>query len=233
MMQLLNDYFSYVTHFPVDEKEIAKRVKQAFKINSVYDLWKLKAAIRYSKDDRLGENQIMQDLGTSMYYLSGDCEDIARAQVVVGKLLGKPISYLFLFPDFSYQGGHVCVIGQDGENRLYLLNYTTYIIGKDPVPYDTDDVRFREQLNALIFTLSSQKWAVVWVVNTDENEIPTSYSEIAYKPNASETDIVTYPDTPLIVSDYLDALSLTYTLAGDSVILIVGLTLLFGAILGR
>jgi len=206
-------YFNDVVNFPVKESVIAKKVIDAFEIKSVFDLWKIGAYIEYAKDERLDISQVIQDLGTTMYYGIGDCEDIARAQIVLGKHIKVPGYYLMMFPDNSYKNGHVMGLYIE-NNNLIALNYTTYYKCKDetitPKDVENNTQAFQNALAKLNYSISRdlKQYQILWIIKTDQDEKPIGYINGTNRIQYGDVEVKEFPNTRDAVLEYMEKLNL-------------------------
>jgi len=206
-------YFNDVVNFPVKESVIAKKVIDAFEIKSVIDLWKVGAYINYVKDERLDMTQVLQDLGTSVYYGIGDCEDIARAQIVLGKSIKVPAYYLMMFPDNSYKNGHVMGLYIE-NNNLIALNYTTYYIAKDETitskDVENNTQAFQNALAAINYNISRdlKQYQILWIIKTNSTEKPIGYINGTNRIQYGDVEVKEFPNTRDAVMEYIQRLNL-------------------------
>ncbi len=210
----LINYFSNTTTIGLNEIAVANKVRDAFGIKSWKDLWKIKAGIRYITDERLDVKQLMQKLDFTMYTLMGDCEDIARAQIVVAKTLRIPVYYLMVFPDSTLQNGHVMVLGLTDKNNLFVLNYTKYYVETSSKLTMQDIEGNTEAFQNAFFKIlgnlyrDQKHWQIIWVVKTNLDEIPTGYIELPPTPQFGDVETYEYPDDPKDVEEALKKLNL-------------------------
>jgi len=206
-------YFNDVVDFPVKESVIANKVIDAFEIKSVFDLWKIGAYVEYVKDERLDISQIIQDLGTTMYYGIGDCEDIARAQIVLGKNIKVPAYYLMMFPDNSYKNGHVMELYIE-NNNLIALNYTTYYTAKDETitskDVENNTQAFQNALAAINYHIirDLKQYQILWIIKTDQNEKPIGYINGTNRIQYGDVEVKEFPNTRDAVMQYMKKINL-------------------------
>lgn len=233
--EALKTYFSEVIKFNVAEKAVATKVIQGFKLSSVKDLWKIGAYVEYVTDERLDTLQVMQDLGTTMYYGVGDCEDIARAQVVLGKQLNKNMYYLLMFPDNSLRGGHAVTLFID-DGFLTVLNNTIFYTCKDYKlsEYDIENntQNFYAALSKINFHIARdlKQYNLMWIVKTDYNEKPIGYVEVRPDTLYGNVDIEKFPDMRDAITQEIKNLDLDVLLEPPGVYSLVTLIAIAGTI---
>lgn len=149
-----------------DETVIASKVALAFGISSPADYWKISAAVQYMPDERIGFENVFQTIGTTMYYLTGDCEDIARVAVRLSKYKKWPTGYVAIFAD-SWTRGHM-FSWHVFENQTYFIDYN--VVYK----INTDNVNNAVAAIKKVFPFHTRFW---WIT-TDNAEKPESIKEV-------------------------------------------------------
>lgn len=149
-----------------NESEVASKVLKAFRVSSPADYWKIKAAVAYLPDERLEYENVFQTIGTTMYYLTGDCEDMARVAVRMSKVKKWPTGYVAIFAD-GWTRGHM-FSWHVFENQTYFIDYNVvYMI-------NTDNVNNAVAAIKKVFPFHTRFW---WIT-TDNAEKPESIKEV-------------------------------------------------------
>jgi hypothetical protein len=214
----LQNYFNATVYFPVSERVMAEKVADIFNIRTWRDLWKVKIPIQYEKEPEGGvlPRQVLQDLGTSLYFQRGDCEDIARGQIAVARTNNIPAYFLMVFTDTTYKNGHVMVLGLTDKGNLFVLNYTKYYIettytltAKD---IENDTTAFRNALSRIAYYLEQDQanWMIYWIVKLEYDSSgylkAIGYIEPTVIPVGGDVETLYFEDNPENFQDELNAL---------------------------
>lgn len=234
----LNDYFSNVLSLNVNENVYARKVAEAFEIESAMDLWKISAYIEYSTDEAGGFYQQMQSLDFTMWRGQGDCEDYARALVKVAKAIGLKAYYWLVFDSIALNNGHAMSLVIDRDSKPVAINYTE--LYKANIKISETDIKnntskFQQAmrwLNSVIFPFQ-RYWEVSWIIKTDSNEKPLWYQPAPVELEPGDVQIVTYPQSRFLVLKYMQKLELLSRLSTSDYILPLGLLGLAGFVMWR
>lgn len=214
----LKTYFQTLALFPKSEKSIAIPIADIFNIGNWNDLWKIKAIVEYTEEplSTVFPSQVLQDLGTTLYYRVGDCEDIARAQIAVGLIKNIPLYLLMVFPDTTYKNGHVMVLGLTNQKNLFVLNFTSYYVETsyqlNISDIENQSAHFVDAFSRIAYYISQdqKQWSVYWIVKLIYDSQgwlkATGYIDPIINQTSGNVEKITYKDDPQQFKDELKSL---------------------------
>lgn len=236
LKESLDLYFSSLATYNKNEHALAKEIIKYFEIKSSWDIYKFGQYINYKTDIVFDISQVMQTLDFTLYEGTGDCEDFARAFVILLKELDLPVSYWLMFTNQNMNDGHAVPLYLSEEGFLTILDYTNYyyvdsiILSKEDFENQTDNfMQAFYRLQGAIATYM-KVYPVNILVETSFLERVKSYTEPPYKPMFSDYKVITHPHSRIYVREYIKKMNLERNLLLQKFILPIAGALLFGFI---
>ena len=180
-----------------NESEVASKVLKAFRVSSPADYWKIKAAVAYLPDERLGYENVFQTIGTTMYYLTGDCEDMARVAVRMSKVKKWPTGYVAIFAD-GWTRGHMF--------SWHIFEGSTFFIDYNIV-YRIETEELDKAIAGIkkVFPFHNR----FWYIRTDNAEKPIEIKEIEGSPDYGRIVYSKiFPDSRSAIKEELESLDI-------------------------
>ena len=223
--QAIYNYFKNTISYKKNEIYIAKEIIKNFEIKNSDDLYKFGQYINYKSDNVYDIQQVMQTLDFTLYEGSGDCEDFARAYVVLAKRLNINAYYWLMFKNENLTEGHTTFMYIDEEGYLSVLNYTNYYkykgIKLTHVDIEKKTEAFQKAFNAIIgaFSLNFDTYYVNWIVKTNDQELPSFFHNMQYNPVYDDVEQKSYLNDRSQILEYINKMNLSRNLVTNDFLL--------------